>query len=349
MKALIAGMLAMACALSLTACSSRKDNHTSPSSSSIASSAPSSSAPFTSSASEPAVSSSPSSSASSMAAGSSASSHKEGVISDMEDAAEHAVSDVASLVAPTMSTDFSKIGTLAASQVPWGPGVQVDGENRTTASDSLQEQYGKYGAYFIAPRGSGKFYLTFDEGYENGYTPAILDVLKEKGVSAVFFVTAPFVKTCPDLIQRMIDEGHVVGNHTNHHWNPTQKSLDEAAQDIKDLHDYMLENFNYTMSLYRPPEGAFSEQTLAMAQELGYTTVLWSFAYADWDPDKQIGYDAALEKTEKFIHEGAIYLLHAVSKDNAEILGQLIDDIRGKGLELSKWDLPYVPPLESDS
>ncbi|MCI8756364.1 MAG: polysaccharide deacetylase family protein [Oscillospiraceae bacterium] len=348
MKALIAGMLAMTCALSMTACSSRKDNNSSSSSSSIASSsAPSSSAPLTSSVSEPSVSSAPSSSGSSMASGSSASSHKEGVVSDVEDAVDHAVSDVASLAAPTMSTDFSKIGTLATSQVPWGPGVQVDEENRTTASDSLQEQYGKYGAYFIAPRGCGKFYLTFDEGYENGYTPAILDVLKEKGVSAVFFVTAPFVKTCPDLIQRMIDEGHVVGNHTNHHWNPTQKSLDDAAQDIKDLHDYMLENFNYTMSLYRPPEGAFSEQTLAMAQELGYTTVLWSFAYADWDPNNQVGYQTALEKTEKFIHEGAIYLLHAVSKDNAEILGQLIDDIRAKGLELSKWDLPYVSPAES--
>ena len=84
-----------------------------------------------------------------------------------------------------------------------------------------------------------------------------------------------------------------------------------------------------------------------MAQELGYTTVLWSFAYADWDPNNQVGYQTALEKTEKFIHEGAIYLLHAVSKDNAEILGQLIDDIRAKGLELSKWDLPYVSPAES--
>lgn len=339
MKSLIAGLLAISCALSMTACSSRKDNSGASSLTSSASSAASSSS---SSMAEPS-SSVPEVSSSSPATSLPASS-KEGVISDLEDAASHAVSDVESMVTPTMSTDFQKIGALGTAQVPWGPGVQVDEDNRTVASDMLQEQYGKYGAYFIAPRDCGKLYLTFDEGYENGFTPAILDVLKEKDVHAVFFVTAPFVKSCPELVQRMIDEGHVVGNHTNHHWNPTQKSLDEAAQDIRDLHDYMLENFNYQMTLYRPPEGAFSEQTLAMAQQLGYSTILWSFAYADWDPNNQVGYDAALAKTEKFIHEGAIYLLHAVSKDNAEILGQLIDGIRAKGLEVADWDLPYVAP-----
>ena len=147
----------------------------------------------------------------------------------------------------------------------------------------------------------------------------------------------------------MIDEGHVVGNHTSHHWNPTQKSLDDAYADIKELHDYMLENFDYEMTLYRPPEGAFSEQTLAMVQQTGYTTVLWSFAYKDWDPNNQPGVDAARERTEKFIHEGAIYLLHAVSHDNAEILGDLIDEVRARGLEIAKWDLPYVPPADVSS
>lgn len=272
------------------------------------------------------------------------SSSSEGIVSDLNDAASRAISDVESMVTPTMSTDFAKIGALGTAMVPWGPGVQVDEQNRTIACDGLQEQYGKYSAYFIAPRDCGKFYLTFDEGYENGYTPAILDVLKEKNVQAVFFVTAPFVKTCPDLIRRMIDEGHIVGNHTNHHWDPTEKSLDDAAQDIRDLHDYMLENFDYTMTLYRPPEGHFSEQTLAMAQQMGYTTVLWSFAYADWDPNNQPGYDVALARTTKYIHEGAIYLLHAVSKDNTEILGTLIDQVRAAGLEIAKWDLPYLPP-----
>ncbi|MFR9189581.1 MAG: polysaccharide deacetylase family protein [Anaerotruncus massiliensis (ex Togo et al. 2019)] len=156
----------------------------------------------------------------------------------------------------------------------------VDEANRTTEPQVHQEEYAW--CLFYRPADCGKFYLTFDEGYENGYTPQILDVLKEKNVSAVFFVTLPFVKSSPDLVRRMIDEGHVVGNHTSHHWNPTQKSLDDAYADIKELHDYMLENFDYEMTLYRPPEGAFSEQTLAMVQQTGYTTVLWSFA-SDWD------------------------------------------------------------------
>lgn len=250
-----------------------------------------------------------------------------------------AASDAADAVTPAMSTDFEKIGTLDTSQVPWGPGTQQDESGRTIFSDQLQQSYGDDDIFFIAPKGCGKLYLTFDEGYENGYTPAILDTLKQKDAKAVFFVTMPFAKSQPELIQRMIDEGHVIGNHTNHHWNPTKVTLDQAKQDIEELHTYMQENFNYTMHLYRPPEGAFSEQTLAMVKQMGYTTVLWSFAYSDWNPDNQIGYDAALERTTKFIHEGAIYLLHAVSRDNSEILSALIDEIRSRGIEIAKWDL----------
>ena len=265
-------------------------------------------------------------------------------VSELEEELKDTASDVASTVKPAMSTDFDKIGAHSANQVKWGPGVRRDPDtNRTKDAEGLQDTYGTYGAYFIAPKDCGKFYLTFDEGYENGYTPQILDTLKEKGVSAVFFVTLPFVKSQPELVQRMIDEGHIVGNHTNHHWNPTQKTLAEAKSDISDLHDYMLEHFDYEMHLYRPPEGAFSEQTLAMVQQMGYTTVLWSFAYTDWDPNNQIGEEKALDRTTQFIHKGAIYLLHAVSSDNAAILGQLIDQVRDKGLEISKFDLPYIP------
>lgn len=325
MKTLIAGALAVACALSMTACSSRNE--------------PTTSSSMESSMSEPSSSMESSTPSSSMP-----SSSNEGVMSDLEDAASDAMSKVESAVTPTMSTDFNKIGALDTQQVKWGPGVAVNEENRTTACIGLQEQYEKYSAYFIAPTGTGKFYLTFDEGYENGYTPQILDVLKEKNAKAVFFVTMPFVKSCPELIQRMIDEGHTVGNHTNHHWNPTQKSLEQASQDIRDLDTYMKENFNYQMTLYRPPEGAFSNQVLAMVQQMGYSTVLWSFAYADWDPNNQPGTDVAMARTTKFIHEGAIYLLHAVSKDNAAILGDFIDAVRAKNLEIAPFDLAYVPP-----
>ena len=320
-KAIFAAALTLALVVSMAACTSRNEDNLQ--SSSVANSSSAASvAPST-----PSAPSTPHSAAS------------HGLASDLGDVASDIRSGVASMVTPTMSTDFDKIGALDAAQVKWGPGVQVDEQNRTVGSEMMQEQYGRFDAYFIAPEDCGKLYLTFDEGYEKGYTPQILDVLKEKQVSAVFFVTLPFVKSEPELIQRMIDEGHVIGNHTSHHWNPTQKSLDEAAQDIKELHDYMKDTFDYEMSLYRPPEGAFSEQTLAMVQQMGYTTALWSFAYADWDPNNQMGYDKALERTCRFIHEGGIYLLHAVSKDNAEILGELIDNIRDKGLTVSKWDL----------
>ncbi|MEM1486069.1 polysaccharide deacetylase family protein [Oscillospiraceae bacterium PP1C4] len=264
-------------------------------------------------------------------------------VSALESAASKAASKIQSAVTTTMSTDFDKIGALGGNQIKWGPGTRVNEQNRTVDSEGLQEKYGKYSTYFIAPEDCNKLYLTFDEGYENGYTSAILDVLKEKNASAVFFVTLQFVKSQPDLVHRMIDEGHIIGNHTNHHWNPTKVSIEEAHQDILDLHEYMVKNFDYQMSLYRPPEGAFSEKTLSLAQSMGYTTVLWSFAYKDWNPKDQPGHDAALAITTKYIHEGAVYLLHAVSKDNAEVLGELIDAVRAKDLEIATWDLPYLP------
>ncbi len=328
MKALISTMMALALVFSMAACTNRNSEV-----SSSSSSVPSSSLP----SSEPSSSVPPSSSDRMDDLGDDVSDVVSDVASDVGDT----VSRVESAITPTISTDFEKIGALqgASEPVKWGPGIQVDEHNRTTAPVQLQELYGSYNAYFIAPEGCGKLYLTFDEGYENGYTPAILDVLKEKNVSAVFFITMPFAKSQPELVQRMIDEGHVVGNHTNRHLVPTEVSLEQAYQDIKELHDYVKENFNYEMYLYRPPTGAFSELSLAMVQKTGYHTVLWSFAYADWDPDKQPSYEEGLARTTKFIHEGAIYLLHAVSKTNAEILPALIDEIRQQGLEIAKWDL----------
>lgn len=319
MKAFITSALALALVCSMAACTSRGNKNSSSAGASV----------------PPLASSNP------------------GIVSDIESGANGAVSGIESgldemgsaaesIVTPTMGTDFNKIGALPADQVKWGPGVHTDtNTNRTIASEEYQKQYGELGAYFIAPEGVNKLYLTFDEGYENGYTPMILDTLKEKNVSAVFFITMPFAKSEPELVQRMIDEGHVIGNHTKNHYNPTNVGIEEAYNDIKELHDYIKKEFDYEMYLYRPPEGAFSEKTLAMVQQTGYTTVLWSFAYADWDPNNQIGNQAALERTTKYIHDGGIYLLHAVSKDNAEILGQLIDEIQSVGLEVAKWDLPY--------
>lgn len=217
----------------------------------------------------------------------------------------------------------------------WGQGKQVDQENRPVSCTQFQNKYGKYNAVFIKEN-TKKIYLTFDEGYENGYTSKILDALKEKKVPAVFFVTYDYAKRNHDLVQRMITEGHVVGNHSYTHPSMPTLGLSKASGEITDMHEYIKDNFHYTMTLFRPPMGEFSERTLALAKSLGYQSVFWSFAYVDWDPKKQMGADKAYKKVVSGLHNGAIYLLHAVSKDNAEILGPFVDEARKQGYEFAK-------------
>ncbi len=223
----------------------------------------------------------------------------------------------------------------------YGPGTAKN-ENRAPYAQDNQTVYGAYGANFIAPD-NGNIYLTFDCGYEytikeNGQdvrlTAKILDVLKEKNVKAVFFVTMYYCTQSPDLVQRMIDEGHAVGNHTNTHPVMPECSLDKMVYEVTSLHEYVLEHFGYTMTLFRPPTGAFSTRTLALLQSLGYKTVHWSFAYADWETANQPDPTAALSHILSCTHSGAIYLLHAVSSTNAAILGDAIDGFIEKGYKL---------------
>lgn len=264
--------------------------------------------------------------------------------SDME--SSHPESSTSSESAPTsgaLSGETSEEASQTAASTPaydlasldntkqgWGQGVQFDDKNRPIAAVSYQEKYGKYDAYFIG-EDSPTIYLTFDNGYENGYTAPILDALKEKGVQAVFFCTLSYIKSQPELIQRMIDEGHIVGNHSDKHPCFPEVSIERREQEVLNVHQYMLDNYNYTMTLFRAPAGEFSEQTLAQTQELGYKTVFWSYAYKDWDPNNQMGPEKALPKITKALHPGAIYLLHAVSPDNAAILGDFIDYAREAG------------------
>ena len=233
------------------------------------------------------------------------------------------------------AADFSQIGALSGEPVTWGPGKQFDDENRSIACTGLQETYSDYNCIFIGDSSDKHIYLTFDQGYENGYTPVILDVLKEKQVPAVFFLTGQYVKTSPDLVQRMIDEGHVLGNHSNHHYDVTEVPIQQAQQDLMELHEMVQDQFGYSCSLYRFPEGKFSEQGLALAEECGYKSVFWSFAYADWDPENQPDPTTALQTLKDRLHCGAIYLLHSVSSTNAAILGDFIDAARAQGYEFA--------------
>lgn len=238
-----------------------------------------------------------------------------------------------------LSPYFQEFANLGSEQIPWGPGTNFDETGKPIACVGLQSEYGKWDTDFYreGEEHKGKVYLTFDEGYENGYTPKILDVLKEKGVSAVFFVTLSYAKAEPELIQRMIDEGHVVGNHSARHPNMTQISMEEMYAEVADLHNYISENFGYDMYLFRPPEGAFSERSLALLQKMGYRTVCWSFAYADWDPKNQPEHQKAFERVTKSVHDGEVFLLHAVSETNTAILGDVIDYVRNEGFTFEKY------------
>lgn len=239
----------------------------------------------------------------------------------------------------TLNNTPIDLASLDTTGQDWGPGSDVDGQNRPTSALSYQEKYGSYNASFIVPD-SDKIYLTFDEGYENGCTPAILDTLKEKNVSAVFFVTAPFARENPDLIQRMIDEGHAVGNHSvTHPANglPSQ-SIEEQQHEVTELHNYIKENYNYDMHLFRFPAGKFSTQSLAILNNCNYKSVFWSFAYLDYDTANQPDHTEALNKMTGKLHPGAIYLLHAVSTTNTEVLGSFIDQARAAGYEFALFD-----------
>lgn len=154
----------------------------------------------------------------------------------------------------------------------YGQGVLLDNDNRPTGALDFNSQYSKYNATAITDN-ENTIFLTFDQGYENGYTSVILDVLKEKNVKATFFVIQDYVDRNPELVQRMIDEGHNIGNHSVHHYSMPDRTFDENIQEIQGLHDYMLENFNYEMTMFRPPMGEYSEKTLAITQKCGYKKI----------------------------------------------------------------------------
>lgn len=225
---------------------------------------------------------------------------------------------------------------LDTTGLDWGQGGDKDQWNRPAGCLQYQEKYGKYNAYFIKDEPEKKvIYLTIDEGYEYGCSPRILDTLKEKNVHAVFFVTKPFAEQNPDLVQHMIDEGHEVGNHSVTHpaAGLSSQTIEEQTNEVTGLHNYIKEQFGYEMHLFRYPAGKFSEQSVALLNNLNYKSVFWSFAYLDYDVENQPDPAESLQKTIDKLHPGAIYLLHAESETNTQILGDFIDQARAQGYE----------------
>ena len=217
---------------------------------------------------------------------------------------------------------------LPVSAADWGLSFQNEGE--APVGNAAREALAKYDAYYLGNTEEKVIYLTFDCGYENGCTEDILDALKKHHAPGAFFVVGNMIETAPDIVRRMAEEGHIVGNHTYHH--PDMSAISDKETFKKEL-DLLAELYQETVGqelpmYYRPPQGKYSEENLRMAKELGYTTVFWSLAYVDWYVDDQPTAEEAYAKLLPRIHDGAIVLLHTTSTTNAKILDEL----------LTKWE-----------
>lgn len=214
----------------------------------------------------------------------------------------------------------------------WGIRRNKD-HNLPSADNGAPELLKKYNSFYLGDTAKKKIYLTFDEGYENGYTPTILDTLKKEGVKAVFFITGPYLKDHSDLVERMIKEGHSVGNHTKNHPSLPQIDDEKVKSELKELDYEFYEKFNEHMKFFRAPKGEYSERTLKITNEMGYVNLFWSLAYDDWYQDKVRGREYAHKIVTDNLHNGAIILLHAVSPDNNEALPYIIKTARELGYE----------------
>lgn len=219
---------------------------------------------------------------------------------------------------------------IPASAAGYGQGTARDDQNRPSGAAAFQQQYADFGAYAFSDD-SKRIILTFDQGYENGYTAKILDTLRDRSVTAIFFLTGDYAKKEQPLVRRMITEGHMLGNHGMKHLSAPSLSDGELEQELMCLHEYVREQYGYEMQYFRPPCGEYDERTLQTVQRLGYRTLFWSYAYVDWKTDAQPEPQKALEQLTGAAHGGAVYLLHSVSSTNAEVLGSLIDALREKG------------------
>ena len=217
----------------------------------------------------------------------------------------------------------------------WGLSFRTEGA--APMGPASQSQLAKYGAAYLGDTTKKVIYLTFDAGYENGCTSKILDILKKHNAPAAFFLVGNYIESNPDLVQRMVAEGHTVGNHTMHHYDMS-KIYDKAAfqKELEDLEAlYRSVTGEEMPKFYRPPQGTYSQENLKMAQELGYKTVFWSLAYVDWNNDDQPTADYAFSKLLPRTHDGMVVLLHSTSATNAQILDELLTKWEEMGYEFA--------------
>lgn len=218
----------------------------------------------------------------------------------------------------------------SSEKIAWGIGPAKQENLQPQDCIDAQMKYQNYSSQFLISD-QKEILLTFDNGYENGNTSSILDILKKHDVHAIFFITSQYARENADLVQRMIDEGHTIGNHSWHHYSFPELSTENLITEIMSLHNYMIEHFQYNMTAIRPPKGEFSERTLAICKDLGYTTYMWSYAYYDYNVNDQPTEAEAFNKLVTNLHPGEILLLHAVSSTNMNILDEFIDETLNKG------------------
>lgn len=227
--------------------------------------------------------------------------------------------------------------TMSNKKIGWGI-KRAEGHVQPDLGSSNFKLLQEYGGIAMGNNEDKFVYLTFDNGYEAGYTAKLLDILKQNNVKAAFFITGHYLNSQPELVERMIKEEHIVGNHTVNHYSLSDLSDDELKKEIQKLHTAVYDKFGYEMKYIRPPKGEFSQRTLALTKGLGYITVMWSFAYDDWDENKQGREEYAKDKILSNIHNGCVILLHANSKDNCNVLNDMINQIKNMGYEFKTLD-----------
>lgn len=227
---------------------------------------------------------------------------------------------------------FCAVGAMVYAQLAGGAiaagswGLSFRQEGQPPIGPAGADELARYGAAYIGDTTKKTIYLTFDAGYENGCTAKILDVLKKHQVHAAFFLVGNYMERNADLVRRMAKEGHIVGNHTMHHYDMQKLSdFDAFSKELTDLEALYKQTTGEDLpKYYRPPQGTYSQSNLEMAQKLGYHTVFWSLAYVDWNNNDQPTAEEAFQKLLPRIHNGAVLLLHSTSQTNAEILDELL-------------------------
>ena len=249
--------------------------------------------------------------------------------------------DLLILLAALTAAAVTAAGIFSGSALPTGAwGLSFRQEGAPPIGNAGIDQLKRYDAAYIGSTSEKVLYLTFDAGYENGCTEKILDTLQKHNVKAAFFLVGNYIEKNADLVRRMAEEGHTVGNHTMHHYDMSRLS-DKAAfsKELTDLEALYKETVGQELpKFYRPPQGIYSEENLKMAQELGYQTVFWSLAYVDWYQDKQPSKEEAFKKLLGRIHPGAIVLLHSTSDTNGAILDELLTKWEEMGYHFATLD-----------